>query len=168
MSHKQYFAAACLRARACARGKNGFFTVCERGKRAAGQTVRRTVSAGGARRPRRSRGGLRPYPAPCRGLQKPGRKQLRFPPGRNRVIAFCRRLPPAPSTAPASPARPGWSPAGRPPPAAALPRPIPCTGRRKGHSAAFCAAARTRPSPPGKSLPWGGYRAAAPPGYPAG
>ena len=67
MSHKQYFAAACLRARACARGKNGFFTVCERGKRAAGQTVRRTVSAGGARRPRRSRGGLRPGLAACRG-----------------------------------------------------------------------------------------------------
>ena len=69
MSHKQYFTAACLRARACVRGKNGFFTVCERGKRAAGQTVRRTVSAGGARRPRRSRGGLRPDAG---GLQGPG------------------------------------------------------------------------------------------------
>ena len=35
--------------------------------RAAGQTVLRTVSAGGARRPRRSRGGLRPGLAACRG-----------------------------------------------------------------------------------------------------
>ena len=35
--------------------------------RAAGQTVLRTVSAGEARRPRRSRGGLRPGLAACRG-----------------------------------------------------------------------------------------------------
>ena len=35
--------------------------------RAAGQTVLRTVSAGGARRPRRSRGGLRPGLAAFRG-----------------------------------------------------------------------------------------------------
>ena len=34
---------------------------------AAGQTVRRTVSEGEARRPRLRRGGLRPYSAPCTG-----------------------------------------------------------------------------------------------------
>ena len=38
--------------------------------RAAGQTVLRTVSAGGARRPRRSRGGLRPGLAACRGRRR--------------------------------------------------------------------------------------------------
>ena len=91
---------------------------------AAGQTVRRTVSAGEARRPRLRRGGLRPSPPPAPARRKPHHAPTpcTCPP---QAAAPARRKPlhlPA-----ASPLHlPAASPTTHRPPAPARRKPLPC------------------------------------------